>query len=237
MASRKAKTIVFRLPTEANPSAMNASIEGELRAGVVSVVRELPSKEILLELQSQEHSEQLISYGYSVNEVRVQPSSPTGQFTNVSIMRLRAYIEDDAKINELKKYGDIKSELIRLKYMTGHDLTGIEDCNRLVRMVLTAPSIPYSIKIDGEWCSIIHSNQKPVCTVCHEEGHHRADCPSVVCFNCGEKGHIRAKCSKDEFGWDKDANPAAPEPNLSRSRNKITETQDQAQTTENINST
>ena len=124
-------------------------------------------------------------------------------------MGLRAYIEDDAIINELKKYGDIKSEVIRLKYKTRNDLVGIENGNRLVRMVLTAASIPYSIKIDREWCRIIHSNQKPICTVCHEEGHRRADCPSVVCFNCRQKGHICAKCSKDEFGWDKDANPAA----------------------------
>lgn len=35
--------------------------------------------------------------------------------------------------------------------------------------------------------------------MCFEEGHRRAECPSVVCFHCGEKGHIRAKCTKDEM--------------------------------------
>lgn len=78
MASRKSKTIVFRLPTGSKPSTMKAGIEGELDAGVV--IQELLSKEILLKLTTQEHAEQLISDGFFVNEVHVQPSLPTGQF-------------------------------------------------------------------------------------------------------------------------------------------------------------
>ena len=119
-------------------------------------------------------------------------------------MGLRAYVEDNAVLKELEKYGVIKSEVIRLKYKTCHELAGIENGNRLVRMVLTKPSVPYSLKIDGEWCRVIHTNQKPICNVCFEEGHRRAECPSVVCFHGGEKGQIRAKCTKDENGEDEE---------------------------------
>ena len=123
-------------------------------------------------------------------------------FTNVSIMGLRAYIEDNAVLKELEKYGVIKSEVIRLKYKTGQELAGIENGNRLVQMLLKTPSVPYSLKIEGEWCCVIHTNQKPICNVCFEEGHRWAECPSVVCFHCGEKGHIRAKCTNDANGED-----------------------------------
>lgn len=65
-------------------------------------------------------------------------------------MGLRAYIDDDEVLMELEKYGEIKSDVIQLKYKTGHELAGIENSNHLVRMVLTKPSIKYSLKIDDE---------------------------------------------------------------------------------------
>ena len=74
-------------------------------------------------------------------------------------------------------YGEIKSEVIRLKYKQGHDLAGIENGNRVVRMVLTAPSIPYSLQMGDEWCRIIHNNQQRICSHCNEVGHSRKDCP------------------------------------------------------------
>ena len=87
-------------------------------------------------------------------------------------------------------------------------------------MVLTKPSVPYSLKIDGEWCRVIHSNQKPICNVYYEEGHRRAECPSVVCFNCGAKGYIHAKCTKDEMGWDKDPDSEQLSEEECRTRNE-----------------
>ena len=135
-------------------------------------------------------------------------------------MGLRAYVEDNAVIKDLEKYRDIKSEIIRLKYKTGHELAGIDNGNQLVQMVLTKPSVPYSLKIDGEWCHVIHSNQKPICNVYYEQGHRRAECPSVICFNCGAKGYIHAKCTKDEMGWDKDPDSEQLSEEECRTRNE-----------------
>ena len=173
--------------------------------GAVTVVQDLQSGEYLVEVTTKEQAEQLTGDGFDLNGTHVHPSPPTGMFTNVSLMGLCAYVEDNAVVKELEKYEDIKSEVIRLKYKTGHELAGIENGNRLVRMVLTKPSVPYSLKLNGEWCRVIHSNQKPICNVYYEEGHRCAECPSVVCFNCGAKGHIRAKCTKDEMGCNKDS--------------------------------
>ena len=194
MASRKAKSLVFRSPAGVRVAAIRDVIEKDLGSGGVTVVQELQSGEYLIELQNKDQAEQLISDGFGINDLHVQPSPPQGQFTNVSIMNLRAYIEDTSIIKELEKFGEIKSEVIRLKYKKGHDLAGVENGNRLLRMVLTKPSVPYSLKIEGEWCRVIHTNQKPICSLCHEDGHRRNECPTVVCFTCNETGHVRENC-------------------------------------------
>ena len=80
------------------------------------------------------------------------------------LVGLRSYVEDVEVEHSLIQYGEIKGNVIRLKYKEDHELAGIENGNRLVRMVLTAKSIQYSIKIGGEWCRIIHNNQQPVCS-------------------------------------------------------------------------
>ena len=109
-------------------------------------------------------------------------------------MGLKAFIDDDEIIAKLSTYGEIKSEVIRLKYKQGHDLAGIENGNRLVRMVLTAPSIPYSLQIGGEWCRVIHNNQLLICSNCNDTGHSRKNCPHIECRICHELGHISFHC-------------------------------------------
>ena len=158
MANHKAKSIVFHSPTGVNAAAIRATVEKDLGTGVVTVVQELQSGEYLVEVTTKEQAEQFIGDGFDLNGVHAQPSPPTGMFTNVSIMGLRAYVDDTAVLKELEKYGEIKYEVIRLKYKMGHELAGIENGNRLVRMVLTKPSVHDSLKIDGEWCRVIHSN-------------------------------------------------------------------------------
>ena len=39
-----------------------------------------------------------------------------------------------------------------------HALAGIENGNRLVKIISTTKSIPYSIKVGVEWCRVIHNN-------------------------------------------------------------------------------
>ena len=103
-------------------------------------------------------------------------------------MGLHAYVEDKALIEALVPYGDIKGEVIRLKYKADHDLASLENGNRLVRMILNKPSIPYSLKIGDEWCRIIHNNQQPICRECNQLGHSRRKCPTVTCNLCKQVG-------------------------------------------------
>ncbi|EDO34571.1 predicted protein [Nematostella vectensis] len=65
-------------------------------------------------------------------------------------------------------------------------------------MVLNNASIPYSLKIDDEWCRIIHSNQQLYCMECSDFGHTRRKCPNIECRKCKERGHISFDCPKHD---------------------------------------
>ena len=175
----KSRSVVFRFPTGASLKDIKTSVEKELGSGCVIVLQEQRAQEYLVEFSNAEQAERIIADGFDFNGLHVQLSPLVGQFTNVSIMGVRAFVEDIIVEEALSKYGEFRSEIRRLKYKKGHNLEGLENGNRLVKMVLTSKSIPYSIKIDGEWCRIIQSNQKPVCNFSLEEGHRRSQCPEI----------------------------------------------------------
>ena len=75
-------------------------------------------------------------------------------------------------------------------YKANHEVAGLENGNRLLRMVLTSPSIPYSLQIGGEWCRVIHNNQLLICSNCNDIGLSRKNCSQIKCRICYELGHI-----------------------------------------------
>ena len=165
----------------------------------IVIFQDLGYNVYLLELESRGDAEVLVNNGFDVKEYHIRCSPPYGKFLNVSIMGLRSYIDDDDEvISALSDYGEIKSEIIRLKYKADHELAGLENGNRLVKMVLVEPSLPYSMKIGGEWCRSIHSNLQPVCLECNELGHTKKKCPKIRCRVCKQLGHMSYNCDKKE---------------------------------------
>lgn len=65
-------------------------------------------------------------------------------------MGLRSYVEDEDVKSALGEYGELKSEVIRLKYKGDHELAGLKNGKRLVKMILDKASIPHSLCIGGE---------------------------------------------------------------------------------------
>ena len=194
-ADRKARTVVFKTLEEASLVEIKQEIEKEIEEGCLVVLQELNPCEYLAEFKEKSQSENLIEMGFDLSTIHVDCNPPRGYYTNVSLMGLRAYIEDNEITSVLEKYGEIKGPIVRLKYKAGHELAGLENGNRLVKIVLNQPSIPYSLKIDGEWCRVIHSGQKPYCSTCSEFGHNRRNCKETVCHKCNEKGHIARDCA------------------------------------------
>ena len=193
MADRKVRSVTFKLPSFFTPKELKEAIDKEIKSKIL-VFQELGVGEYLIEVEDRSDVDTLIEEGFDLEEAHISCHPPHARLTNVSIMNLRSYIDDEAVLEALKQYGEIKGEVIRLKYKTGHDLAGLENGNRLVKMFLTKKSIPYSLRIAGEWCRVIHNNQQPVCTECNQEGHTRKRCPQVQCIICKEYGHMSYHC-------------------------------------------
>lgn len=174
MANRKRRTVTFK--------EIKDAITTESGADTLTDLQQLSTGEYLVETTSADLAEDLIKSGFNCNDQHVACNLPRSYYTNISIMGLRAYVEDETIIKALTQYGEIKSDVIRLTYKLDHDLAGLENGNRLIRVILLKPSIPYSIKIGNEWCRIIHNNQQPICSECSEIGHSR--------WKCNGHGHV-----------------------------------------------
>lgn len=209
---RKERSVTFQSPLRVSLGELKAAIDKEIKHKI-NVFQDLGDHVYLLELDDKTDAENLVNNGFDVDEIHIDCSPPHGKFLNVSIMGLRSYIHDAEVTEALAEYGEIKSEVIRLKYKTGHELAGLENGNRLVKMILSAPSLPYSMKIGGEWCRIIHNNQQPVCLECNELGHTRKRCPKIRCRICKQLGHMSYNC--EQQGSDD-----APEPTDANEENK-----------------
>lgn len=217
MADRKARTIVVKLPITATIIDLKKALDKETKRANPTVIQDLGAGQFLVELESKDQAEAFIDGGLDFDEIHIECRPPNGYYVNVSILGLRAYVDDNAVLLALEEFGEIKSEVIRLKYKSEHDFAGIENGNRLVKMVLTKPSIPYSLRIDGEWCRILHNDQQRVCSNCHALGHSRRKCPEITCHICGEKGHLSYDCTQ-EF---EDSQEQPPEDNAEN--NNITQ--------------
>ena len=159
MADRKAKTITVKFPCTASVNDVKTALKKENEEIALTCIQDLGAGEFLIEFEKKEDCDDYLDSGVDFHDIHLNCNPPHGYHINVSILGLRAYVDDDKVIEALSEYGEVKSEVIRLKYRTDHDLAGLENGNRLVRMVLTKVSVPYSLRIDGQWCRIIHNNQ------------------------------------------------------------------------------
>lgn len=194
MADRKARSFQLKVPPGTRLGDIKNEIEQQIEDNYITVFQEIGAHEYLIELARATHVDELIEHGFDVEDFHFRCHPPHGYYLNVSVMGLKAFISDEEVITKLSTYGEIKGDVIRLKYKQDHELAGVENGNRLIRMVLTAQSIPYSLQIGGEWCRIIHNNQQLICSNCHEPGHSRKNCPSIECRTCKSLGHISYHC-------------------------------------------
>ena len=194
MADRKARSFLFKIPAERGLREIKTAIEEITGENAVTVFQQIGISEYLVELSNADQVREIIEHGFDFDDHHIDCNLPHGYYLKVSIMGLKAYVDDDAVTEKLSGYGEMKSPVIRLKYKQGHDLEGLENGNCLLRIVLTAPSILYSICIGAEWCRIIHNNQQLICTHCSEPGHLRKNCPSIECRLCNSLGHLSFHC-------------------------------------------
>ena len=173
MANRKARSFIFNLPPGMRLGQVKNAIQEITADDTITVFEEISTYEYLVELTNDNQIQEIIEHGFDSGKNHINCHPPRGYYLNVSNMGLKVYVEGDEVIEKLSEYGELKGSVIRLKYTQDHELAGLENRNRLIRTVLTAQSIPYSLQIGGEWCRIIHNNQQLICTNSHEPGHSR----------------------------------------------------------------
>ena len=187
MADRKVWSVTFKMPFNMSPKELKEAIDGAIESNG-TVFQDLGNGEYLIEVLNQWDVEALVEEGFDFDDTQVSCHLSHGKLTNVSILNLRSYIEDDEIKKVLNQYGEVKVDVIRLRYKADRAFAGLENGNRLIKMVLEKRSIPYSLRIDGEWCRVIHNDQQPVCSECKELGHTRKRCREIICRICNEKG-------------------------------------------------
>ena len=194
MADRKGRSFTFKTPLATSLKDIKDAITAEVGPNKITVLQHLNSGDYLVELTENKLAEDLIENGFGLNELHVQCNPPPPRILYQRQCYGPSRFEDQALKEALQPYGEIKGDVIRLKYKADHDLAGLENGNRLIRMILHKPSIPYSLKIGDEWCRIIHNNQQPICRECLQLGHSRRKCPTIKCNLCKATGHMLMDC-------------------------------------------
>ena len=144
MADRKVRSITFTVPFSISLKDLKTGVQKEIDS-TITVFQDLGAGEYLLEFSSERDTEALIEEGFDVSDAHITCHPPHARVTNVSTMGLRSYIDDGDVKDVLSQYGGIKGEVIRLKYKADHDIAGLENGNRLVKMLLEKKSIPVLI--------------------------------------------------------------------------------------------
>ena len=134
MADRNARSVMFRMLEQIRLGDLKAAVQQQIQDTIV-VFQDLGDDVFLLELESQGDAEVLVNDGFDVKEFHIDCSPPHGKFLNVSILGLHSYVDDEEVKSVLSEYGELKTNVIRLKYKTDHDLAGLENGNRLVKMM------------------------------------------------------------------------------------------------------
>ena len=196
MADRRERALLFDRPSGVTEIEIKRGIDEE-EVGNLVAMQALPNGRLLIELDSALGAQKLLQHGFDAGDSHIMCKPSTGEWTNVSVLHLPTFIEDNHLTTILSTYGELKSEIIRLKYHKDHPLAGIENGNRLVRMHVMR-TIPYSLKIEDHWCRIIYTNQKDICSNCMEEGHRRRTCPTIQCRKCRDYGHLSRDCPTTE---------------------------------------
>ena len=115
MVDRKARSVMFQMPEQIGLGDLKAGIQKEIQDTIV-VVQDLGEIVNLLELEFRGDAEVLINNGFNVKEFYIDCSPPYDQFLNVSIMGLCSYVEDEEVKSFVSEYGELKSEVVRLRY-------------------------------------------------------------------------------------------------------------------------
>lgn len=113
MADHKGRSVTIKFPCTLTLSEVRNAIKKEHEGATLTVIQDLGAGEFLIKFANKSHAEEFINSG-------------------LNFIGLRAYIEDEKVIPGLPEFGEIKSDVIRLKYKVVHELAALENGNLFV---------------------------------------------------------------------------------------------------------
>ena len=104
MADRKARCFQFKVPPGTQLCDIKNTIEMQIEDNHITVFQEIGAHKYLVELARATHVNDFIEHGLDVVDLHFNCHPPHGYYLNVSIMGLKAFIEDDEIITKLSTY-------------------------------------------------------------------------------------------------------------------------------------
>ena len=95
MADRKARSFIFETPPRTNVGAIRNGIQEITGEDSIKVFQEINAFEYLVELTTDHQIQEIIEHGFDSRENQINRHPPRGYYLNVSIMGLKAYVEDN----------------------------------------------------------------------------------------------------------------------------------------------
>ena len=124
MVDRRARSLQFKVPPGTRLRDIKDAIELQIEDNYITVFQQINAYEYLVELARGTHVDEFIQHGFDEEESHYSCHPPHGYYLNVSVMGLKAFISDDEVFSKLSTYGEVKGEVIRLKYKQGHGAYG-----------------------------------------------------------------------------------------------------------------
>ena len=94
MADRKARSFIFKTPTGTNLRELRNGIQEITGEDSIKVFQEINAFEYLVELTTDHQIQEIIEHGFDSGDNHINCHPPRGYYLNVSIIGLKAYVED-----------------------------------------------------------------------------------------------------------------------------------------------
>ena len=91
----KARSFIFKTPPRTNLGAVRNGIQETTGEDSIKVFQEINAFEYLVELTTHHQIQEIIEHGFDSRDNQINCHPPRGYYLNVSIMCLKACVEED----------------------------------------------------------------------------------------------------------------------------------------------
>ena len=155
MAEQKARSFLFKIPAETGLREIKTAIEEITGENAITVFRQSGISEYLVELSDADQVREIIEHGFDFDDHHIDCNLPHGYYLNVSIMGLKAYVDDDAVTEKQRilhrKHLNLKLQITQHKwilYLPKLRTRHLQELNGNIRQIQTTATPTMALTID-----------------------------------------------------------------------------------------